>query len=117
MKLARRAVLMGTAATALALSVSFAGPALADAKRQVGLVFLRERRDGDDRARQVDALVLAQFTAGDYPAEDVAAGDALDPKFDQAVRNQDAASPPHLAGESLEVRGNQFRVAGDGPRR
>jgi SH3 domain-containing YSC84-like protein 1 len=35
MKLARRAVLMGTAATALALSVSFAGPALADAKRQV----------------------------------------------------------------------------------
>jgi lipid-binding SYLF domain-containing protein len=35
MKLARRAFLMGTAATSLALSLSFATPAFADAKRQV----------------------------------------------------------------------------------
>jgi lipid-binding SYLF domain-containing protein len=35
MKLARRAVLLGTAATAVALSLPFAAPAWADAKRQV----------------------------------------------------------------------------------
>src|SRR4051812_48204754 len=84
---------------------------MTEAEFKVALVFLSERRDGDDGTGQVDALALAEKSAIDDFTFHVSAVNGFHAELDEAVGEQYARTRLDFARQRLERSGYLFRSA------